>query len=141
MSKKTIAKGYYAVFENSTDAVDVHFPDLPGCQTCGENMDEAFDMAVDALAGWLEVAETQFIPEKPMSFEDVRERFPDKVIMRIPADHSIMKKYEPKQRFNASFPKSVIEEVDAFAHEKGWNRSQFLVKASERMLSENSIHK
>jgi len=46
-----------------------------------------------------------------------------------------MKKYEPKQRFNASFPRSVLDKVDAFAQEKGWNRSQFLVRASEKMIS------
>jgi predicted RNase H-like HicB family nuclease len=137
MSKNTIAKGYYAVFECSSDAVDVEFPGLPGCQTCGKDMEEAYDLSTDALAGWLEAAEAQFIPEKPMSFEEVREQFPDKVIMRIPVDRSIMKQYEPKQRFNASFPKSVLERVDAFAQSKGWNRSQFLVRASERMISEN----
>ncbi len=139
MSKNNIAKGYYAIFEYSSDAVDVEFPGLPGCQTCGQDMEEAYDLAIDALAGWLETAEDQFIPEKPRSFEEIQEKFPNTVIMRIPVDRNVMKRYEPKQRFNASFPKSVLEQVDTFANSKGWNRSQFLIRASERMISENSI--
>jgi antitoxin HicB len=139
MSKNTITKGYYAVFECSSEAVDVEFPGLPGCFTCGKDMEEACDMATDALAGWLETAEDQFIPKKPMSFEEVQEKFPGRTIMRIPVDTNIMEKYEPKQRFNASFPKSVLDKVDAFAKSKGWNRSQFLVRASEKIISENGL--
>ena len=138
MSKNTIAKGYYAVFECSSDAVDVYFPGLPGCQTCARDMEEAFEYAVDALAAWLETAEDQFLPEKPMTFEDIQKQHPDKIIMKVPVDAGIMKKYEPKQRFNASFPKSVLDKVDSFAESKGWNRSQFLVIASEKMISENT---
>ncbi len=31
-------------------------PDLPGCVTQGETVEEAFEMAKDAIAGWIEVA-------------------------------------------------------------------------------------
>lgn len=139
MSKNIIAKGYYAVFECSSDAVEVEFPGLPGCFTFGKDMEEAYDQAIDALAGWLETAEDQFIPDKPMAFEEVKEQFPGMTIMKIPVDTGIMKKYEPKQRFNASFPKSVLEKVDAYAQAKGWNRSQFLVLASEKVIAEQSV--
>lgn len=30
-------------------------PDLPGCVTQGETVEEAFEMAKDAIAGWIEV--------------------------------------------------------------------------------------
>ena len=33
----------------------VEFPDCPGCQTFGSSREEAFEMAKDALEGWLEV--------------------------------------------------------------------------------------
>jgi antitoxin HicB len=89
MAKNTITKGYYAVFKCSSDAVDVYFPDLPGCQTCARDMEEAFEYAVDALAAWLETAEGQFIPEKPMTFEEVQKRYPDQIVMKIPVEKSI----------------------------------------------------
>jgi predicted RNase H-like HicB family nuclease len=139
MSKNTIAKGYYAVFECSSEAVEVEFPGLSGCFTCAQNMEEAYDLAMDALAGWLETAEAQFIPDTPMTFEEVKEQCPGMTIMKIPVDVSIMKRYELKQRFNASFPKSVLDKVDAYAQAKGWNRSQFLVRASEKMIAEQSV--
>lgn len=31
-------------------------PDLPGCVTQGETVEEAFEMAKDAITGWIEVA-------------------------------------------------------------------------------------
>ena len=116
--------------------MDVEFPGVPGCLICGSDMDEAHEMAIDALAAWLEAAEDQVVEEKSLSFEEVRDQFPNSIIMRIPVDRGIMKNYEPKQRFNASFPKSVLEKVDAFARSKGWNRPQFLARASEKMMAE-----
>ncbi len=103
MSKKTIAKGYYAVFEYSSDAVDVFFPGLEGCLTFGEDMEDAYESAVDVLAGWLEHANKEYIPEKKLTFKELEKEYVDEVIMLVPVDTSIMKKYEEKQRFNASF--------------------------------------
>jgi len=139
MSKKAIAKGYYAIFEYSAEAVEVEFPDLPGCLTFGEDMEAAYDAAIDVLAGWLQHIEDEYIPEKSSTFDQIRKQFPEKEIMKIPVDLGIMKKYEEKQRFNASFPISILKKVDSFAAEKGWNRSQFLIRASEKLISENSI--
>ena len=53
-------------------------------------------------------------------------------------DPSLMKQYEEKQRLDAGFSKSILAKVDAHAEKKGWNRSQFLIRASERMMSEKS---
>ena len=42
------------------DAVEggftVIFPELPGCMTCGDTIDEAVEMAMDAKKCWLEEA-------------------------------------------------------------------------------------
>ncbi len=139
MSKITIAKGYYAVFEYSSEAVEVEFPDLPGCVTFGLDMEEAYEAAIDVVSGWLELAEEQFIPERASTFEEIKKNYPNKEIMRIPVDAGIMKQYEEKKRFNASFPVSALKKVDTFSKKKGWNRSQFLIRASEKLISENSI--
>jgi len=134
MVKKTIAKGYYAIFKYSTEAVDVEFPGLDGCFSFGKDMESAYEAAVDALAGWLEHADGKFIPEKKLLYPEIKEQFPDREIMLIPVNKEIMKQYEVKQRFNASFPKSILQKVDEFALSKGWNRSQFLIKASEKAI-------
>lgn len=45
---------YPAIFHPEEDGgFSVSFPDLDGCFTCGESLEEAIDMAVDAAAGWL----------------------------------------------------------------------------------------
>lgn len=49
-------KAYYAQFakdEQRPDLWNVSFPDLEGCVTYGESLDEAMEMAADALTSWL----------------------------------------------------------------------------------------
>lgn len=47
-------EAYYAGFIPWENKYSVIFPDLPGCSTWGETMEQAFAMAIDALAGHLE---------------------------------------------------------------------------------------
>ena len=42
-----------AILFNDNNFIGVEFPDLPGCVTFGENVDEALQMAKDALSGHL----------------------------------------------------------------------------------------
>ena len=47
---------YTAVFNlepKTKETYNVTFPDLPGCHTFGENLNDALDMAQDALCLWL----------------------------------------------------------------------------------------
>lgn len=44
---------YPAIFIPDRDGVTVEFPDLPGCVTQGDTLEEAFEMAEDAAAGWI----------------------------------------------------------------------------------------
>lgn len=46
---------YVALFEADKNGVNVIFPDFPGCTTCGDDLDEAVDMAHEALAGYVEI--------------------------------------------------------------------------------------
>lgn len=50
---------YPAVFRFDDDGISVYFPDLPGCLTCGQTIEEAYRMARDALAGYLAVSEEE----------------------------------------------------------------------------------
>ncbi|MFA6809169.1 MAG: type II toxin-antitoxin system HicB family antitoxin [Eubacteriales bacterium] len=40
---------YPAIFEHDDSGYSITFPDLPGCITCGENIEQAYLMAKDAL--------------------------------------------------------------------------------------------
>ena len=54
----------------------VHFPELPGCISQGETIEEALENLKDAKRAWLEAAidDLEVIPE-PMSFEDYSGEF------------------------------------------------------------------
>lgn len=41
---------YPAIFDFADDGISVEFPDLPGCLTCGDTVEEAFAMAKEAMA-------------------------------------------------------------------------------------------
>ena len=61
---------YPAIFYpyESGDGYVVEFPDLPGCITQGESIEEAFEMAADAASGWIftSIEEGEDLP-KPSS--------------------------------------------------------------------------
>lgn len=44
---------YFARITKDGRGYSVVFPDCPGCQTCGDDRDDARRMARDALDGWL----------------------------------------------------------------------------------------
>ncbi|MEG1972939.1 MAG: type II toxin-antitoxin system HicB family antitoxin [Oscillospiraceae bacterium] len=49
MTKKLI---YPAIFHHEDNAFWVDFPDLEGCQSFGDNVEEAFQMAKEALTAY-----------------------------------------------------------------------------------------
>lgn len=58
----------------ATTAFGVAVPDLPGCFSAGDTLDEALDQARDAIAGWIDFAleEGRQVPN-PSSVEAVRQ--------------------------------------------------------------------
>ena len=128
-------KGYYAVFEKTSEAIEVHFPDLKGCVTFGDNMEEAFEMAMNVLAGWLQESEPQLI-KAPSDFETIKSHYAGEnvFIMRIPINERIKRKYEEKQRLNISIPASVAKKIDLAAKERGLNRSEFIADAAMQVI-------
>ncbi|MEZ4525264.1 MAG: type II toxin-antitoxin system HicB family antitoxin [Desulfobacterales bacterium] len=124
-------KFYYAIFTKSDNAVEVEFPDLPGCVTFGNTFEEAYCNAADALAGWMAHAEKQFVRE-PSSHEDIKNS--EGEIIPIPLDERTMKSYEGKKRISVTFPASVLEKTDRFSKSKGLNRSGVLIKAVQEYM-------
>ena len=86
---------YYAIFTKTPNAVEVEFPDLPGCLTFGDTFEEAYDNAADALAGWLANAEKRFI-RQPSRYEDLDKSAGE--IVPIPLDENILNSYAKTKR-------------------------------------------
>ena len=55
---------YTATFVPNEDGTKYYcrVPDLPGCVTTGNNLDDAIEMITDAASGWLVVAEDEGAP-------------------------------------------------------------------------------
>lgn len=124
-------KYYYAIFNKTTEAVEVEFPDLPGCVTFGDDWDEAIKNATDALAAWLGNAEKKFINE-PSQHKDIKTS--KGKLVPIPVDEKILYSYQELKRFNVIFPANILNQVDAYREEAGLKRSTFLQKAAEEYL-------
>ncbi|CAM4478538.1 type II toxin-antitoxin system HicB family antitoxin [Paenibacillus xylanexedens] len=71
---------YYAVFNFAEDGINVTFPDLPGCITCGESIDEALVMAKEALELFLDGEPVEDIPP-PQSIMPELLNFKDKAYL------------------------------------------------------------
>lgn len=66
--KKTKYVVYPAVFHADEDGYWVEFPDLPGCVTEGDDAEDAYLMAGDALRTYLSMVEE---PYPPTPYEQV----------------------------------------------------------------------
>jgi hypothetical protein len=127
-------KKYFAIFKKTAEAIEVEFPDLEGCVTFGKDYEEAYNNAVDALAGWMAYADPTFVVA-PSTYEQLRNK--KDLIVPIPLDLLLLESYEEKRRFNVIFSKNVLERLDAFRKKAGLKRSTILEKATEEFLEKH----
>ncbi len=120
---------YPVLIEEGTEATafGVVFPDLPGCFSAGDTLDEALEAAKEAAAAWIDAAldAGQAVPE-PSSLDDVR-HLPDHkdwtvgVVELNPAlfDDSI-------ERVNITLPKRVLRRLDDLAASRHQSRGALI---------------
>ncbi len=122
-----------------TEALTVVFPDLPGCISQGDNLDQAIDNAVEALELYLDeaVRAGQRLP----SATPLAKLKPGKLAADCPfVAVQLIPLALPTiwKRYTATMPAHLLERIDRQASSWGMNRSGFLAEASRRFLSENS---
>ena len=113
----------------------VSFPDLPGLVTAGTTLDEARDMAEDALAFHLEgmAEDGEPIPE-PSSLEDIMSKPENRSGVAILVS---MKDDLPKVvRVNVTLPGDVLEQIDKYAEAHGYTRSGLLAQAAKKLMTD-----
>jgi predicted RNase H-like HicB family nuclease len=115
----------------------VSFPDLPGCITAGTSLDDARDMAAEALALHLEGLATDgdAIPE-PSSLDtvmaDAANR--DAVAILVDAPRTPVK----SERLKLSPAATLIEQIDRRAEAQGLTHYGFLSRAARRRAFETT---
>lgn len=112
---------------SDTAAFGVIVPDLPGCFSAGDTLDEAMEAAAEAAAAWIDAAlDAGTAIPAPSRLADVR-ALPDYkgwsvgVIALDPAlfDDSI-------ERVNITLPKRVLRRLDALAAARHQSRGAFI---------------
>ena len=113
----------------------VSFPDFPGCITAGSSIDEAKDMAHDALSlhikGMMEDGEN--IPT-PSKLEDIMED-PDYADAAAILIVSVSEAKPRSIRVNITVPEDMLRKIDTIARKRGMSRSSFLVHAAQNAIT------
>jgi len=112
----------------------VSFPDFPGCVSAASTIDQAKDMAEEALSlhirGMLEDGEA--IPS-PSRLEDLMANPDDSdavAFVVISAPDS-----KPRAvRINVTVPEDTLQQIDTAARKRGMSRSSFLVHAARAAI-------
>ena len=90
---------YPAIFHEEDNSYWVEFPDLEGCFSSGETIEEAFENAKEAIGLYLDRDEDMYnrIINKPSSVKDVCLRNPSSIVMLVEYDSlEYAKKYKTK---------------------------------------------
>ena len=130
---------YFAIFKTTNKAVEVAFPDLPGCVTFGKDQDEAITNAIDVLAAWLANAEAKFI-QKPSTYKSLQKKLSTKEqLMPIMLDVNILESYQKLKRFNVIFPAKTLSIIDKYRKHFGLKRSKILQIAAEEYIATHPL--
>lgn len=120
---------YPIAIEPGTDdtAFGVVVPDLPGCFSAGDSLDEALASAEEAAAAWIDAALDggEAIPA-PSSLDTFRHN-PDYAGWAfgvITLDPALLD--DTTERVNITLPRRVLKRLDALARAAGESRSGFI---------------
>lgn len=124
---------YHAVVHKDEDsAFGVHFPDVPGCFSAAERIEDVIPNAVEALSLWYEDAEREIDP-RPV--ETIREEAADDLaegafLVMVPW---IGRNSKPS-RVNISIDRATLVAIDAAAASRRLTRSAFLAEAARNEI-------
>jgi predicted RNase H-like HicB family nuclease len=115
----------------------VSFPDVPGCTSAGDTLDEALTNAVDALSGHIRLMEAdgettpqpstlEAINADPEFVEDMK----GAIISAVP----LVRDRGSTTRINVSLDLGLLEAIDGLAKQRSQTRSAFLASAARREL-------
>ena len=123
---------YPIVIEPGTDATawGVVVPDLPGCFSAGDTLEEAMIQAEDAITGWIEAAidDGQAIPS-PAHIEELRAAHPEFegwTWALVKVDPAMLD--DTLERVNISLPRRVLHRLVDLARRAGETRSGFIAR-------------
>lgn len=109
----------------------VTVPDLPGCFSAGDTLEEAIESAREAIACHIEglLLDGEPIPERAsLEMHQANEDYKDGVWVLVPVD--VSKLSSKTTRVNITLPERVLAIVDQAAVREGESRSGLLARAA-----------
>ena len=110
-----------------TTAVGVIVPDLPGCFSAGDTLDEALAGAEEAAAAWVDAAlDAGVAIPRARSLETLRldPEFDGWSFGVITLDAALFE--DTIERVNVTLPRRVLKRLDALARAAGESRSSYI---------------
>ena len=115
---------------NDTTVWSVVVPDLSGCYSAGDTLEEAMIQAEDAITGWIEAAiDSGLDIPAPSHIEALRaahSEFEGWFWALVKIDPAMLD--ETLERVNISLPRRVLHRLDARARSAGETRSGFIAR-------------
>ena len=127
---------YPAIIERGTDGFGVYFPDLPGCTSAGDTMQEAARNAEAALQGHVELsAEYGDDLPRPSMLDtlavDADVQVAARLLVRVElSDRAV--------QVSIMLPEDLLATVDRYAQRMGYTRSALLAQTVRERLQRDS---
>jgi predicted RNase H-like HicB family nuclease len=121
---------------DSKHAFGVVVPDIPGCYSAGDTIEEAYTNARQAIESHLEALFDEGLPLPGAATLSEHQRNPEfagfmwgfVTTRNIPALRRAI-------RINISLPEVLVQEIDTYAQARGLSRSAFLALAAEHEMA------
>ena len=128
---------YVAAIEQGTGEAGwgVVVPDLPGCVSAGDTLEEAVENVKDAICGWVEsmLEMGEKIPKRQSM--EYWQKEPDFAgWLWAVVDAPVEKLLGPAEKVNVTLPRLLLHKIDEHVHKRGGTRSGFLAEAAARAL-------
>lgn len=127
-----------AIHKDEGSVFGVSVPDIPGCFSYGDTVEDALKNAQEAVIFHVEglLEDGEFDSLTPSSIEDLQDsnEYPDALWALVDIDLSRLS--SKQTRFNVSWPEYLLARVDEYAAAHHETRSGFLAKAAQQALSQ-----
>jgi predicted RNase H-like HicB family nuclease len=128
-----------ALHSDDGKAYSVTVPDLPGCFSAGDTLDEAITLAREAVDAHCELLaeEGADMPAPRPLAEHQRNRDLAGAVWAL-VDVPVERYFGPAEKINITVPARILARIDSYAKQRGESRSGFLVRAAQEAMTGES---
>ena len=128
------------IHKDKASSYGVSVPDLPGCFSGGDTLDDAFCSVQEAILGHIEVMlmDGEPLPKvKPLQEHQANEDYRDGIWGFVDVDLADIP--DKAVRVNITVASRMLASIDAWAKREGESRSGFLTKAALKYIGAKSL--